>query len=208
MPSDRPKEGVSDYKQMGMGSANLFVVYPAFGLVFGLPGIVGAAIAFWKSSPGPSNKAKSIALNNAGPLFLAAYFLRQCMTMINANLGTARRKTNVNVPDQHVYKVVDGPAAGSMVLLDDSHSLFGPFNRAQRALQNVNETSALAVTDFFLAGYVFPWSTALCTMAFGLFRLKGAIAYTEERMKRMTGNMAANVFGSSITGMRASLSCL
>eukprot|EP00971_Amphidinium_carterae_P315383 6268868-Amphidinium_carterae.1 len=73
----------------------------------------------------------------------------------------ARRPAGVNVPDQHIYKVVKGSAEGSYVLMDDEHELYGPFNRAQRALQQFYEGMAFTVVDFLMAGYVFPSTTAV-----------------------------------------------
>jgi len=187
---------------MGMGSANLFVVYPAFGAIFSIPGILGAcASLFWLKTPSVREKASALANNSLGPLYISFWLFRMCHTMIGANLGTARRASAINVPDQQVYKVVGGPADKSLVLMDDEHELYGPFNRAQRALQNMNETLPLVMTDFLLTGYVFPWSTALCGFCNGLFRFIGAKGYTQERMERMKGNMTATLFMGAINGM-------
>ncbi|CAK0885796.1 unnamed protein product [Prorocentrum cordatum] len=194
--------GESDYKKMGMGDANLFIVYPAFQTVFALPGIIGAYYSlFVAKSDAPVAKVSNIAAANAGPMYLAWVFLKYATTSIGANLGTARRATGVNVPDQHVYKVVGGVADGAPVLMDDSHELYGQFNRAQRALQNFNETLPFFVGEFFLAGYVFPLATSICTAFAATFKLKGALDYTEERNKRMSGNMTANLFGGGLAGI-------
>merc|ERR1712070_1368779 len=95
-----------------------------------------------------------IVAADAGPLYLSWAFLKIMWSFGMANLGTARRAAGVNVPDQNIYKVVDGAAAG--VLMDDSHELYGRFNRAQRGVMNQLEGLPHQVGDFFLAGYVFP----------------------------------------------------
>eukprot|EP00933_Yihiella_yeosuensis_P053864 TRINITY_DN5216_c2_g4_i1.p1 TRINITY_DN5216_c2_g4~~TRINITY_DN5216_c2_g4_i1.p1 ORF type:complete len:220 (-),score=39.98 TRINITY_DN5216_c2_g4_i1:77-736(-) len=194
--------GESDYKKMGMGEANLFVMYPTFQTVLAVPGIVGACYALlFAKSEGPTSKVTSIVAAKAGPLYLAWAFLKYMTAIIGANLGTTRRATGVNVPDQHVYKVVGGSADGSIVLMDDQHELYGPFNRAQRALQTLNEGLPLFVGDFFLAGYVFPLATSLCTAGFAVARVKGALDYAEERTKRMSGNMTGSLFSFGLAGM-------
>ncbi|CAE8616522.1 unnamed protein product [Polarella glacialis] len=192
----------SDYNKMGMGSANLYVVYPMFGLVFSVPGIIGACSSlFWASNPSTRAKVSTLANNSMGPLYISLFFYRMFQTMINANLGTARRACAINVPDQQVYKVVGGAADQSLVLMDDEHALFGPFNRAQRALQNLNENLPLLMADFLLTGFVFPWSTSLCAAFNGLFRYIGAVGYTRDRNERTKGNMTAGLFLGAIQGM-------
>mmetsp|Transcript_1025 Transcript_1025/g.2097 ORF Transcript_1025/g.2097 Transcript_1025/m.2097 type:complete len:218 (-) Transcript_1025:80-733(-) len=202
MPSTSEPPRESDYKKMGMGEANLYVVYPAFGMVFSVPGIIGAcASLFWMKTPSVRGKASTLANNSLGPLYISFFLYRMCHTMINANLGTARRASCINVPDQQVYKVVGGPADKSLVLMDDEHELYGPFNRAQRALQNLNENLPLVMTDFLLTGFVFPWTTAVCGFLTGVFRFIGAKGYTQERMERMKGNMTSGLFLGVINGM-------
>eukprot|EP00928_Gymnodinium_smaydae_P061581 TRINITY_DN45626_c0_g1_i1.p1 TRINITY_DN45626_c0_g1~~TRINITY_DN45626_c0_g1_i1.p1 ORF type:complete len:244 (-),score=51.55 TRINITY_DN45626_c0_g1_i1:96-749(-) len=198
----KPTAADSDYKKMGMGEANLYLVYAAFGQVFALPGIVGACVAlFGVKSEAARGKVETLAAAGAGPLYLGWWFLKLLTTQVAASLGTSRRSTGVNVPDQHVYKIVDGSAEGSMVLMDDS-AANGRFNRAQRAYTNlVSEVIPPFLGDFLLAGFVFPWTTALLTSAFGCFRLKGALDYADERTKRMTGNMTANICASGLAGI-------
>ena len=58
----------------------------------------------------------------------------------------------VNAPDQHIYKAVKGPGKDSIVLMDDEHEMYGPFNRSQRALQNMVEAMAGLTYDLVLAG--------------------------------------------------------
>merc|ERR1712070_967258 len=111
-----------------------------FNTVFSVPGIVGACIAFFgKKDEFALSRVQKVAANSLGPLFLSWWFVKQIGIQIGANLGTARRATGVNVPDQHVYKVVGGAADGSIVLMDDTHPTYGKFNRAQRAVANLGE---------------------------------------------------------------------
>jgi hypothetical protein len=199
--SEKPV-GESDYKKMGMSDANLYVVYSLFGTVFALPGVVGSFYALvGKKAEAPTAKVSSIVAAGAGPMYLSWVLLKYCGTFINANLGAARRPTGVNVPDQHVYKVKGGSADGSLVLMDDSSKLFGPFNRAQRALQNWYEQLHMVVCDFLLAGYVFPVTASAMLAGFSVCRVKGAIDYAEDRSKRMSGNMASMIFAGGLAGI-------
>ena len=93
------------------------------------------------------------------------------------------------------------PIPGSLPGGPSPAIIVGKFNRAQRALQNLNEIMPAFTVDFFLSGYVFPLTTAILTAGFGVFRLKGALDYTEERGKRMSGNMAANFLYGGMGGM-------
>merc|ERR1712217_728926 len=167
-----------------------------------IPGIIGAGIAFCiTKNDFALSRVTQVANNSAGPVYLSWWFLKLMVTQIAANLGTARRCTGVNVPDQHVYKVVGGPADGSSVLMDDKHPAYGRFNRAQRALALFNETLGIELGNILLGSYVFPWTTALCTTLYSCCRVKGAFDYTDERTKRMSGNMLGNLFSSGIGGM-------
>merc|ERR1712031_92888 len=107
----------------------------------------------------------------------------------------------VNVPDQHVYKVIGGPADGSHVLMDETDPKYGMFNRAQRAVQNFGESFPMVLGDFVLSGYILPWTTAACTTAYGVLRVKGSLDYADERTKRTSGQMSANIFSSVMGGI-------
>mmetsp|Transcript_30090 Transcript_30090/g.70153 ORF Transcript_30090/g.70153 Transcript_30090/m.70153 type:complete len:219 (+) Transcript_30090:120-776(+) len=194
--------GESDYKKMGMEDINLFVLYPTFQHVCALPGVLGACVSLLGTAVTPARvKVQSVAEHRLGPLYLGFYCLKFCYLFINANLGTRRRPTGVNVPDQHIYKVVTGSNEGAIVLMDDKHELYGPFNRAQRALQNLNESIALLIVDALLVGYVFPSTTGLFLAAFSACRVKSAMDYTHDREKRVFFGMMANFIASSLGGM-------
>merc|ERR1712167_525674 len=87
--------------------------------------------------------------------------------------------------------------------MDDADPKYGRFKRAQRAVQVYLEQFISFCIDFFLAGYVFPWTTALCASSYGVFRLKGTLDYAGDRKggRLKGGNMFAAVAASGLGGM-------
>eukprot|EP00434_Breviolum_minutum_P011948 symbB.v1.2.010533.t1/scaffold641.1/size177546/7 len=173
-----------------------------FQLVFSLPGIIGAGVAFsgmvGKSSA--TGKAEELAKLSFGPLYLSMMLVKMCISIALGSLGTHRRASGVNVPDQHVYKVVGGSASGAMVLMDEDGA-FGNFNRAQRGVQNIFEQTFPFAIETVLSGYVFPWTTAACFGLFAMFRAYGAVLYAGDRMARMKGNLPAGLASGTISGL-------
>merc|ERR1712159_471184 len=112
--------------------------------------------------------------------------------MISANSGHARRKTGINVPNQHIYKQ---PGSSEIVLMDEDGAA-GAFDRAQRALALFNEQLPLVLLPSLLNAFVFPRTAAGLLGLFSLARFKGALDYTEERTKRMSANMLGNLCSS------------
>ncbi|OLQ04608.1 hypothetical protein AK812_SmicGene12282 [Symbiodinium microadriaticum] len=195
----RPDPAKSDFAKMGMEKTNFMVVFPIMQLVFSLPGIIGAFVAI-RQSPFVQGRVESIATMSAGPLYLSVFFMRITLGLMQASLGNARRDSGINVPDQHAYKVVGGTADGTLVLMDDTEP-FGRFNRAQRAVQNHMEQVFPMVLEFFLSGYVFPWTTAALASGWAGLRCWGALSYADDRMARIKGNLPSNVFLGSMAGI-------
>ncbi|CAE7161370.1 unnamed protein product [Symbiodinium pilosum] len=202
----RPDPAKSDFAKMGMEKSNFFVVFPVFQLIFSLPGIVGAVVAVKRNSF-VQERVDTIATMSAGPLYLAVFFMRFTLMLMQASLGNARRDSGVNVPDQHAYKVVGGNADGSLVLMDDAEP-FGRFNRAQRAVQNHMEQIFPMVLEFLLSGYVFPWTTAALTSGWAALRCYGALQYASDRQARVKGNLPANVLTGSLAGLVVTIGIL
>ncbi|CAE7176610.1 unnamed protein product [Symbiodinium necroappetens] len=190
---------LSKKAKMGMEKTNFMVVFPIMQLVFSLPGIIGAFVAI-RQSPFVQGRVESIAIMSAGPLYLSVFFMRITLGLMQASLGNARRDSGINVPDQHAYKVVGGTADGALVLMDDTEP-FGRFNRAQRAVQNHMEQVFPMVLEFFLSGYVFPWTTAALASGWAGLRCWGALSYADDRMARIKGNLPSNVFLGSMAGI-------
>mmetsp|Transcript_737 Transcript_737/g.2243 ORF Transcript_737/g.2243 Transcript_737/m.2243 type:complete len:224 (-) Transcript_737:191-862(-) len=203
LADERGPDGIpykSDYDRMAPEPKSLFKVYS---IVFVLPTLIGTAVAVPILLFYPRKAYKSInvlADFELGPVYLVIWVLKYFILLINANLGTARRRTKVNVPDQHVYQVYGGPAAGSFVMMADDGDM-GKFNRAQRALQNLMEQLPMLLVELLLVGFVFPWEVMAIAILWGMARLKGATGYTEDRKARMKGNMASMVLGGVLDGM-------
>jgi len=186
----QPSKSSGDYQKMGMGQTNLYVVYTGFTGVFTSLGVAAACIPlFMQKNQKSRERVAELALKGFGPAYLAYGVWKFAGILIGANLGTARRETGINVPDQHAYKAV---GKDDLVLMDDDGAN-GRFNRAQRSLANVVEVAPSVLTAFLLNMQVFPKAAAACLAVFSMARVQGALGYTADRTKRMQGNMLANV---------------
>lgn len=201
LTSDRGPDGLqaaSDYKESGLQEVNLFVMFTVFMVQFSA---VGALIAFGVTSYYPPyEKIHVLKTYELGPVYLGIFFLRYCVQMINANLGQARRPTRCNVPDQHVYRVYGGPADGALVLMNDAEP-FGSFNRAQRALANMEEYLPMFLVQMLVVGFVFPISAAILAGIFGLSRVFAAVSYTRDRKARTIPTMISYLALGILDGM-------
>lgn len=196
-----PKRETGDYQKMGMGNANLYIMYNAFNAVMMSFGVAAAVVPlFATKSEHNRAKVKDLALRGVGPAYLSYIFSKICGILIGANLGTARRDSGVNVPDQHIYKVADGPNDGGVVLMDDEGDN-GRFNRAQRAVGNMTEQSAAIALGFLLNMQVFPKAAASLFAGCFAARVVGAIGYTRERKERMKGQMLSQLCSAVQDGM-------
>jgi len=71
-----------------------------------------------------------------GWVYLSAFVLRLGATVNGVRLGMARLESKVDVPDQHVYKVMGASGSSLGYVLMETEGEHGAFNRAQRAVQN------------------------------------------------------------------------
>jgi len=67
-------------------------------------------------------KITLLAEYELGFVYISIFAMKFFFQMVSANMGTARRTTRVNNPDQHIYRVYGGPANGSTVLMDCDHA--------------------------------------------------------------------------------------
>ena len=74
----------------------------------------------------------------------------------NPFLAGARAPARVDRPDQHIYKIMasDGSLKDAPNVLMATTGAAGRFNRAQRAVFNMDETLPLVLANTFLAGAI------------------------------------------------------
>jgi len=205
-PNERGPDGLwpaSDYTTGGMGKANLFVVYAMLQTVFTVIGAgVGFAIVTVSAPAGVLRRLDVIGEYDLGALYLLLVCMFYTFHMISANMGTHRRETRVNVPDQHAYRVY-GPGQpwdSALVLMNDDGD-FGKFNRGQRALANFEEMLPMFLAEAMAAGFVFPWVVMTMGIVACLGRLKGAVDYARDRKARTKGNMLSFFMHGMINGL-------
>jgi len=105
--------------------------------------------------------------------------LVRCAMMTNSN--GARGPTCLNRPDQHVYQVV---GTNDLVLMAN-HGDFGRFNRAQRAIFNLEESLALMVANTLLVSVILgPLVCFLLLPLYAYGRIQFAHDYKEDPSSR------------------------
>mmetsp|Transcript_116130 Transcript_116130/g.335394 ORF Transcript_116130/g.335394 Transcript_116130/m.335394 type:complete len:225 (-) Transcript_116130:132-806(-) len=192
----------SDYDAMCPEPKSLFKLYTGMFIVFAGFG-VGAGLVLWNFAPShkASDKVSLLADYELGAIYIGVFFLKYMFQMISANMGTARRACKVNVPDQQVYRVYGGgPADGALVMME-TEGKFGEFNRAQRALANLEEYLPIFLTEVLLVGFIYPVLVCALTVIFGCARLKGAFGYTRGAKERMVGNMIGFLMNGLLDGL-------
>lgn len=147
-------------------------------------GGIGVAIAYVSSYLSESKRSDAdvkisiLSEHNLGWLYAGLFLLKLLQLPININLGQARNRSKLNVPDQHCYKVMG--AAGSKLgyVLMESDGDHGAFNRAQRALQNYNEQFPAIALQYVAASFVFPFESFVCAVIWALSSCSSAVGYT------------------------------
>lgn len=140
-------------------------------------------------------KLAILAEYDLGYLYMTAFILKIGYLIMFINLGFAKHKSRVNLPDQHVYKVMGSKAKESDLgyVLLEQEGVLGRFNRAQRAVQNYHETYPQMVLYIVLAGFVYPFEVMIVSAVFALVRVMSAIGYTQVRDGRLPGYMLSLV---------------
>eukprot|EP00929_Paragymnodinium_shiwhaense_P114309 TRINITY_DN8265_c0_g1_i1.p1 TRINITY_DN8265_c0_g1~~TRINITY_DN8265_c0_g1_i1.p1 ORF type:complete len:220 (-),score=39.54 TRINITY_DN8265_c0_g1_i1:167-826(-) len=197
----------SDYDNMAPAPKSLHVIYSIFTFVFAAIGVGVGFLAMKMAGEKTLHKMDMVTEYGLGPLYLALFALVYTFQMVSATMGTARRDTKVNVPDQHIYRVYGGPANGSIVLMDLEGD-HGKFNRGQRALANLEEHLPLFLAKVLSAGFVFPLLVACLAVFFGIFRVIGASGYVSDAKARMKGNMPSMLCSGCLDGLVIFIGCL
>mmetsp|Transcript_73806 Transcript_73806/g.144867 ORF Transcript_73806/g.144867 Transcript_73806/m.144867 type:complete len:225 (-) Transcript_73806:214-888(-) len=200
----RDENGVplkSDYDGMCPAPNSLHVLYTKLFFIFASVGVaIGFGLWHFAMSKLVREKIGVLAHYELGPLYFGLFALKYTFQMISANMGTARRACKINLPDQHVYRVFGGPANGATVLMDPEGA-FGEFNRAQRALANLEELLPLFLVEVAVVGFVFPLFTTAVVIVFSIARFIGARGYTSSVKGRMSGNITSMLVAGMLDGM-------
>mmetsp|Transcript_16846 Transcript_16846/g.36503 ORF Transcript_16846/g.36503 Transcript_16846/m.36503 type:complete len:212 (+) Transcript_16846:65-700(+) len=169
------------------------VLYGIFTTVFsGVAGTI-AYLAIVRDNPAADSKIAILSEYDLGYLYLAAFVLKLGQFAMGINLACARKASKVNVPDQQVYQVkgAEGSKLGYVLLEYDG--VIGKFNRAQRAVQNYNESFPQNALYVLLGGLVYPREVSALVTFFAVARLFSAIGYTGSADGRMAGFLIANL---------------
>ena len=75
----------------------------------------------------------------------------------------------------------------------EQEGILGKFNRAQRAIQNYNESYPQNVFYILLAGIMYPKEVMILSSVFAAARVKSALGYTQSAKGRMPGFMLSNL---------------
>eukprot|EP00930_Biecheleria_cincta_P084071 TRINITY_DN73568_c0_g1_i1.p1 TRINITY_DN73568_c0_g1~~TRINITY_DN73568_c0_g1_i1.p1 ORF type:complete len:261 (-),score=37.87 TRINITY_DN73568_c0_g1_i1:297-1079(-) len=110
-----------------------------------------------------------------GPLYLALVLLYLAYHTAGLQLGTVFRPTQIQMPDQKIYRILDGglDVSGALVLVQDNGS-FGNFARARQAAAALEESMPLFVAHLIAGGFVLPWTAMILSAIFGLSRAGSA----------------------------------
>lgn len=146
-----------------------------------------------KGHPTASAKLAIIAQYDLGYLYLAAIILKLGQFAMGINCGEARKQSKVHLPDQHVYQVKGAEGSKLGYVLMENEGVLGKFNRAQRSVQNYNETFPQTVLYVLLAGFVYPKEIMVLVAIFSVSRVVSAVGYTQNVEGRMGGFMLSNI---------------
>lgn len=98
----------------------------------------------------------------------------------------------VHPPDQHVYEVKGAEGSKLGYVLMDQEGNNGKFNRAQRAVQNFNESFPQVALTTVFAGFVYPKEVMVLTGINSAARVLSSLGYTSSAEGRMGGFMVSN----------------
>ena len=174
-------------------SPSVVVLYATFTSVVSIIAGTFAYFAIVKNNATADAKIAILSEYDFGYLYMAAFILKLGQFSMGINLGSARKESKVNVPDQQVYQVkgAEGSKLGYVLLEYDG--VIGRFNRAQRAVQNYNETFPQNALYILLGGFVYPKEVMVLATIFAVARVVSAIGYTGGADGRLGGFMLSNV---------------
>merc|ERR1719343_39120 len=138
-------------------------------------------------------KLELLAHYDLGYLYVAVLLLKLGQLAMGINMATARIRARIHPPDQQVYKVKGAEGSKLGYVLMDYSGDNGKFNRAQRAIQNYNETFPHVLVCLVLTGFVYPKEVMIIAGIYSLTRLTYAVGYTSSADGRLGGFVISNI---------------
>ena len=169
----------------------VFLYFITTGVFLGLMGTV-CYFTIVKDNEAADEKLKLLAQYDLGYLYAALVSLFVGQFVMGINTGNARKYCKAKSPDQHVYEVKGAEGSKLGYVLMDTEGVNGRFNRAQRAVQNYNETFPMNALFIVFAGFVYPKEVMILTFVFAVSRVISAWGYTSSSNGRMPGFMLSN----------------
>lgn len=182
------------------------VLYTMFTII---PGAIGLAIAYaiityassTESQSAADAKLSLLATYDLGWLYLGIFLVKLLQLPIGIILGEARKASKVNVPDQHVYKVMGSEGSQLGYVLMETEDDLGKFNRAQRALQNYHEQFPTMMLQYVAASFVWPFETFGCIAIWSVSCVLSASGYVESANGRMKGRLPGYFAAATVQGL-------
>jgi len=155
-----------------------------------------SSIAYYtivKGNTAADDKLSMLAQYDLGYIYLTAIILKLGQFAMGINAGNARKYAKVHPPDQHIYQVKGAEGSKLGYALMDYDGANGKFNRAQRAVQNYNETFPQTVLYILLSGFVYPKQVMTLASVYSAARLLSAVGYTNSTEGRLGGFIFSNL---------------
>eukprot|EP00931_Biecheleriopsis_adriatica_P096301 TRINITY_DN69959_c0_g1_i1.p1 TRINITY_DN69959_c0_g1~~TRINITY_DN69959_c0_g1_i1.p1 ORF type:complete len:274 (+),score=46.35 TRINITY_DN69959_c0_g1_i1:26-847(+) len=150
-------------------NTSLRLVQMVAGLLLGTA--MSAAALLAAASPAALERMALVERYRLGPLFLALVLLHLAYHTAGAQLGTVHRPMQVRMPDQKVYRVLDGgPGISGALVLTEDGGAFARYVRTQQAAVSLEASMPLFVAHVLAGGFVLPWTSMALSAAFGLGR--------------------------------------
>eukprot|EP00567_Pseudictyota_dubia_P018773 CAMPEP_0197433662 /NCGR_PEP_ID=MMETSP1175-20131217/1520_1 /TAXON_ID=1003142 /ORGANISM="Triceratium dubium, Strain CCMP147" /LENGTH=216 /DNA_ID=CAMNT_0042962127 /DNA_START=90 /DNA_END=740 /DNA_ORIENTATION=+ len=178
-----------------------------YGVMTLIVGAIGLAIAYVTSylteakQSAADAKISVLSEYDLGWLYLGVFVVKFLQLPIGITLGAARKASKVNVPDQHVYKVMGAEGSKLGYVLMETEGIHGEFNRAQRALQNYNEQFPSIMMQYLAASWVWPFEAFVCIAIFAIASCLSATGYVHSAKGRMKGRFFGYFAVATLQGM-------
>jgi len=174
-----------------------------------IPLIIGTTIASLICKFGSTEKYLSainiIAEYDAGWLYLALIIFGRTIWFLNMFAAMKYKKGvkgNLRA-NPFFYKAIGKNAPEDILVVLEDEGVLGQFNRANRSVHHMIESSGGFVASLFATGVVFPFPTFVCVCIFCMGRILHQSGYSSGYGSHAKGFMMSMVSMSTIEGMLA-----